>query len=120
MAVGVVDGLEVVEVADRERQRAPVADGPADFARQVFVHVPAVVAPGEGVPLGQVADLLVGFFQGIVFAPQPVVEQRVFHDERALPGEDREQAQVFLGHQAFLERGEHHDHPQRALRRGER
>ena len=49
MAVGVVDGLEVVEVEENQREGVADALGPAPFQRELLVEPPAVRQAGERV-----------------------------------------------------------------------
>ena len=57
MAVGVVDGLEVVEVEDDEGQEVPVAPGALDLAVEALREGAPVRQAGERVGLGQPRQL---------------------------------------------------------------
>ena len=49
MALGVVDGLEVVDVEQDQRERIADALGAAPLERELLVERPAVRQTGEGV-----------------------------------------------------------------------
>ena len=57
VAVGVVVGLEVVDVDDRQAERRLGAAGPRHLARQLLVERAPVRQAGEGVAAGQGLDL---------------------------------------------------------------
>lgn len=56
--MGVVVVLEVVDVEDRDAERCERAAGAGHLLRQLFLQHPPVRQPGEGVPPGQVLDLV--------------------------------------------------------------